>query len=240
MHIKRLIIGVDPWIFNPNTNGVEYKSIIPYIKYEKRICDGDEAAKEVLNEWNWQFDYERLKTAYSPSYFKSALAASRKDFSVQVEADSEIGAAAKIMTCGRRIPEETFFHTLEKNESDAAKAIDNGSLYYINNFTELDSGLMQDFEILIKHLQKKSVTIEFFLPAWYPMHYEEIKVNPEYRGVLLSEEYLLDFAKANQITVRGTYDPEVCDLENTDFMDTLHVKAERLLEEFLYINSGGR
>ena len=241
---NKIIFGIDPWIFSNNENGVEYKSIIPYIIYEESICKGDTEAKVqqgFLNR-NWEYDYERFITLFSPAYFKSALKNIRnvKNKYVKKENNEDVSDVWKIVPSGRRIPRHALFHTVEQNDMTSYENIAASNLYYISNFRELDNNKTRCFEALITHLIQKGIEIEFYLPAWYPIQYDAIAEDEQYSGVNKCEKYLIEYASKHGITVRGSYNPYICNLNKEDFMDDLHLKPEKALEQYYYIREEGQ
>jgi hypothetical protein len=80
----------------------------------------------------------------------------------------------------------------------------------------------EQFEGLVRYLQKKGVRLVFLLPPFHAAAYRSCLTSPKFKIVPEIETYLRGFAQQNDITVIGSYDPAVYGLEGKDFFDGTH------------------
>lgn len=237
---ERMIIGVDPWIFNDGCAEHRYESIQRYVEYGKQII-GHENAGSVLIEDTDGLQIGKLKELLSFSYFQSsvfslAMIVRHHTFSrVLVESNTEYGEREKILPNGRRIPKKDRFLSKEKCETQAKQDIQVDNVYFVSGFQQLSQSKSELFIRMIDYLQDRNVSVEFYLPAWFPAYYEVFEHDRNYSGVMEAEAFIRSIADERGITVHGSYDPAVSGITEEDFMDVLHLKPEIMLQQYQFI-----
>jgi hypothetical protein len=106
---------------------------------------------------------------------------------------------------------------------------------YFDNFNNLDKNLSFKFEAFIKLLQKDQVRIIFFIAPFHSATYKKL-TTPEYATVLKSQEFFIHFAQKHKIEIAGSYNPENCGLNDTDFIDGMHPRETSTRKIFKNVN----
>ena len=81
------------------------------------------------------------------------------------------------------------------------------NVYSLQDFKELNSDLIDIFELFIKELKDSVNNIVIFLPPYNPYVYSYFLNSKKYRIVKEVEDYIVDYAGENDIRVIGSYDP---------------------------------
>jgi hypothetical protein len=102
-------------------------------------------------------------------------------------------------------------------------------LYSLRNFDQIDAALQEMFEALVFDIVQRGITVELVLIPYHPIVYEAIEGLQKYGTVLDVEKYLSSYAKANDLRLRGSYNPVPYECGPQDFFDGLHPKASCLV-----------
>ena len=236
---SHVVIGIDPYILY---DGFKHDcwNIQEFIDYECSLMDGNEkeAGETGVREDFLINQLPKLKELVSLAYFQSSVRAAigkllhGRNIQMSIAADDEMGQQLKMLPNGRCIPSIGQIQTVEQMTNIANKEIMNKNVYYMNGFVELSEEKVKLFEQMTDYLLSKGVLVDFYLPTWYPVYYEEIKTNATLKGVLQAEEYVREMAQERGITVHGSYDPDKVDIIAQDFMDDMHLKPEAAIREY--------
>ena len=88
------------------------------------------------------------------------------------------------------------------------------------------------FEDFVSYLKLNKVDVILFLPPYNPIAYDLLIENNKYKHILIAEKYLIDFAKLNDVDLKGSYNPHKYNLTNEDFFDGVHGRDQVLKEIF--------
>lgn len=214
--IKKIILGVDPWIFNKSEDK-RYKSI----------------EKEFINEYNLLFSknlkiekdkFSKIKYLIKFSTFKDSLKILKK---------GEVGKKAIFMS------EENNFEKYNVFLSEDASLIYSNKFkrenindwksnigYQMKNFTILDEERKKLFETFVKYYKDKGIEIILFLPPYNPNYYKytEKEMTNYYNIMEEIKKYTVDFSEKNNVKLIGDYYIE--ELEEESFYDTMHLRRE--------------
>lgn len=214
--LKKVILGVDPWIFNKNngqnrwlTLSNEYNFMLGYIKNRHT----ENVVKKYENKYLQLINFENTKNNISQ------LGKNKKILIIKNEnIDSMIkrGDGSIVYPYKIRYQKDSETRIL-------VKKFISGDVYGVENFKELSD--IQLFESLVQFLLKKGVTVEIFLPPYHPDAYSYFCTNGRYSYVMKSEEYIRKFAKTNNIRIYGSYNPNIDYFTSEDFTDGMHAKA---------------
>ncbi|MBE6097710.1 MAG: hypothetical protein E7198_07925 [Schwartzia succinivorans] len=235
---KRIVIGVDPWAFLRDSTDGYWVSLKPYSFYLKRDIVGssffsDKVAYGILRG-------SKLMELYSLAYFRSSLSKIKSDGlpqksneSVAIVDDTLVSEKSKIATDGRRISAKKGFQDIVDIEKDVDKKISSGNIYQFGKgFTQIPDTQWDEFVTLIQYLRDNGIEVVLYLPAWHPRVYELFATDDEYSGVLKVENKVRIFAKKNDIVVHGGYNPANNNFNTEDFMDWLHLKPNKMYEDY--------
>lgn len=239
---KKVVFGIDPWAYMTSYNNGRHSSIKKYALAEyDRI--NDKETKGVVSD---EPDCSKFKELVSFPYFQSSIRTVRtKGISyylhesggtVKIADNDSVEAEAKILPNCRRIMENGIFGTVEQNMTSAEQVINVGSIYQLGSeLKDVNPDNFRDFEMLVTHLLDEGVDVEFYLPSWFPMIYDFFRESPNFAGVLEVENEVRALGEHLGITVHGSYDPNLCGVNATDFADWLHLKAEKSIKNFNFV-----
>jgi hypothetical protein len=211
---KKIILGIDPWIFNKNTGRGDW--LILKDKYAFMLSQMNTSKVNKINET--KNNYLQLINFDNTIYNIEHL---NKIDLIKVVADDNIDSSIKRPDGSIAYPYKIKFQSDEETKKNAIEYI-SGKVYNLEDFDQLSK--IQLFEDFIVYLQAHNVEVEFFIPPYHPIVYDYISHNSKYYNVLKVEEYLNSFALNHKIKVFGSYNPNKYGLRSKDFTDGMHSK----------------
>ncbi len=221
---KKIILGLNPWIFNRNNIETRWKSID---EYYYSFFGRDDKNDEIFLEKLFGRYYKQL---WSTTYFQASV-----EILLKAEAFSDYYSTNKDKLDlpvkrkdGSLVYEEPRrLISREEAEIAAQNYIRNG-VYSLENFDEIDREYLEQFTQLIDLYENEFIEIVFYLPPYHPLVYNYLKDRERYNIVFEIENYLNEFAAENNIKVVGSYNYKNLDLTEEDFHDGMHPK-ERVM-----------
>lgn len=215
---KKIILGIDPWVFNQKSGQTRWKSLY----YEYTFLN-NQFNKEYI-ESNF-FDYTKYlqlinfeTTLYNVKYFHEKLT-----MKTYVVANCDKDLFVKLSDGSVCYP----FSVRNRNDIETQKLAKNYisyNVYALEKFNMLyNTKLFEDF---IKYLQKQNVNIEIILPPYHPIVYDFFAKEERYKNVLKVEEYLNQVVLKYNIKLYGSYNPEKYNLTSKEFTDGMHGKEQ--------------
>lgn len=222
---KRIIIGIDPWVFNKNNQQGRWRSLETEFKYMAGIISGlhnddDDRQDATQNKFQQLLNYEITKANVTALFNKDKIRVIDSDQIDEIikRSDGSIAYPFK-----RRFQAEAKTLALARNDT-------NGPSYSQEGYTKLSNTIL--FENFINYLLSQGVTVQFFLPPYHPIVYSYLSNNQKYEMMNTAEKYIKNFAIKRKIKVCGSYDPSIFGFTNEDFTDGMHGKkivAEKIL-----------
>lgn len=218
---KRVIIGIDPTMFNPEMLDFDlWKENSEYYYRFKGI-----SGEKVSND--------KISNLCSISYFQQCIQYFMKhgnwrkniictDLWDNTDATRHYDGSISY-------PKEFRNRSQETVDSDAKKWNHNT----FKKFEYVSSAQKEDFTLLIDQFQKNDVKIYFFCCPYHPYTYERICKNP---AVVSAMQYVYDYAKQNNISIISSYNPVDAKVNNASFYDAAHLKQESIDRIFLFLN----
>ena len=237
---RRVIIGVDPWAFTKDITSGRHASIGMYAEYAYN-CVYNQSQDKVHMTIDVKTSWDKIKEIVSFSYFQSSLKKINENSlqyymneqtnMVEVALDESVTDVVKILPNGRRIMKQSSFKTVEENNATSQRAIESKTVYQLEGgYSEVEN--IEYMEELVRYLLEKGITVELYLPSWYPKLWDCFENEEQYRGILLVEEKIRSIGVKYGVTVHGTYNPYDAGIEEDDFADWLHLKPEKMLENY--------
>lgn len=222
---KRVIIGIDPWIFNINNLQGKWRSLEKEFNFmsdtiAKHKTDGDERLNIEQNKLQQLLNYEVTKA--------NIVNLLKKD-KIRVVINDQVDSMIKRSDGSIAYPFESRFQTDVKTLALARKDT-SGPSYSQNGYTKLSNTIL--FENFIDYLLSQGVTIQFFLPPYHPIVYNYLSNNPKYAMMNMAEKYIDNFAKQRKIKVCGSYNPNIFGFTNENFTDGMH--GRRIVAEKIF------
>jgi len=211
---KNIILGIDPWVFNRNNNQTRYKVLAKDINELLSEMNSTELVNTVADN--------NLKKLCSINYVKENIKflKARKGINYYYIADSiEVDDYLREPDGSLHYPFYRRHPDFEKVK-ELAKNYTKGKVYSLENFSELANREL--FNLFIDYLKENNVNIIFYLPPYNPITYDILKNNPKYAKIDEVENYLTSISKKKGITLIGSYNPHLYNLQSTDFFDGMH------------------
>lgn len=222
----KIILGINPWIFNRYNVEERWRSVE---EYYYSFFDSDYQLDESLMERQFGRNFMQL---FSATYFQASFEAlikgqAFKDIEATEEESLDVPTKLSDGSLVYQRPRKNI--SPEDAEIEAQNYIRNG-VYSLENFSELDSDYLNQFEQLIEFYQQEGVELVFYLAPYHPLVFDYLDDNEKYHIIYQVEEYIREFAAKNKIEVVGDYSPYELNLDQGDFHDGMHPK-ENVMEE---------
>lgn len=227
---KKMIIGVDSFLFNSSTNNEKWRELEDYEKY----------MEEVLSDENTVWHGREKNTGLEPGKYLSldyfrynvTLLPKKERFSVSYVSDWDNAMYCK--HCDGSISyQETLRNVSEQEVIDLTEqAIDEKVVYRMTGYEKIDEQTLMMFKQLLQYLKDQGVEVILYLPPYSPMMYDYIGSEEAYRITCEVEEEVKKVSLELGIDLYGSYDPKPCKLEMTDLYDIYHVKSEKMPDTF--------
>lgn len=225
------VMGLDAWLFNDYEESYDKRSNKElYYEFIGEELGFENTSYEAPNP------LDKYTALLDPSYFQGSIKYYFKDKSTEVQPEPVprelIYEQEEVIKApdGSVIYDKNFrTRPQEQADHDALTTANTETIMRLYGFEEISPVYKEQFEAFIEYLQAKNIQIIFFLPPYHPIVYSKItERNDLYHCVPELEQYLRDTAAKYGITVCGSYDPAVCGLANTDFLDGIHLRQESI------------
>ena len=218
---QKVIIGVDPTMFNPAMLDNEiWKENTEYYYRFKGISDNTNTHSEVSN-------------LFSITYFKQCAQFLLKHGNWRkniVYTDKwENTDMTRHLDGSISYPEDFRNRSQEKVDDDAR----NWNQATFKGFDYISTAQIEDFTLLIDYFRKKNIEIYFFCCPYHPYFYERLCKNPVFVDAM---QYVYDYANKNGINIISSYNPANAKVDNESFYDAAHLKQEAIDEIFLTLD----
>lgn len=225
---QRMIIGVDPWVFNKNNGQVRWESLE---RYYGKIMGGTYASKNDINSTNKRKYFQLINRDYTKTNIKTLISQGQR-FNIYTTNTTEIDDYIKEQDGSIHYPFRLRFRNDIDTQKDA-KLYANSPVYSLEKFENLSNTKL--FEDFINYLQTKNIEVMFLLPPYHPLTYNLLTKNHKYKIIMDVETYLRNVAAAHRIKISGSYCPAQYQFSSIDFFDGMHGKdivMEKLCKQF--------
>lgn len=227
---EKMLIGVDPYLFNSSTDNEKWKELEPYEQYMETVLLKGTAQPSIQeknvgrnnNKW-LSLDYFRYNVSLLPEGERFAVSY-RKDWDADCYMKHYDGSIAY----------EKDLREVDVNDVIALtnQSIEEHVVYRLTDYREMNAVSMDYFTKLLTFLQGEGVEVILYLPPYSPMMYDYIESDEEFHLVFRVEDEMLKLAKELGIALYGSYDPAGSNLKMTDLYDVYHVKAEKMPDTY--------
>lgn len=224
---EKIILGVDPWLFNKNNGQSRWKSIRNFYN-------------DYHNNFESKLEGEKIyqyKQLFQLSYFQASV----KSLARKTVRNSEpMSTKRKYNSTNTKLVDGSLaYKSAYRNASQAEinskiESYVQGKIYSIENFKDVSDDLWNEFQAFIHGLRNDGISVEFFLCPYAPLVFDRVSKN--YPNVIKTENIINDFAKDNEIKVHGSFNPYKLGFNESFFYDGMHCKEkgiEMILENEL-------
>ncbi|HPM11150.1 MAG TPA: hypothetical protein PK941_11970 [Paludibacter sp.] len=225
---KKVIIGVDPWIFNKNSGQFRWKSIG---QYYKNILGKMNAGKLEVDLSDNSKYLQLINLDYTVANLNSIITLKKKHkfyITNTIAVDDFV-----------REPDGSIHYSYNvrfQKDIDtqiSAKMAANAPVYSLEMFYKLSNTKL--FEDFIAYLQQNGIEVIFLLPPYHPITYNLLVKDPKYKIIMDVEIYLKNLASSRNLKITGSYNPQNDNFSSVDFSDGKHGKdivMKKLCEKF--------
>ena len=243
---KKIIIGVDAFLFNASHNNDRWMELEDYAVYMESQLEnagyaasgtviGDSDAIEAGQTRKPKMNTGRDNSKWlSLDYFRYNVTLLPKNKRFEVTYTSDWEAEQYLKHYDGSIAYQRSLREVDVKDVEelTRQSIEEHVIYRLTDFDEIDGRSMELFSALIDYLQDRGVEVILYLPPYSPMMYNYIESDEQYRIVYQVEEAIREMAVCKQVALYGSYDPAGSGLEMTDLYDIYHVKTEKMMDTF--------
>ncbi|WP_461209841.1 hypothetical protein [Desulfocurvus sp. DL9XJH121] len=213
-----VVLGVDPWYFNENSGMMEWKSLEEYVHY----VSAEQGRKIAFPAHAGFMKYANLLSfRYTKENVKRFFSGARESVRATEELDVEHVIRRK---------DNSMEPPLSKRapipESEIPAMVDAmmaQSVYAMENFHRLYHIKM--FEDFLDYLNGVGVAVVIYLPPFVRLAYQRMAADSRYAIITGAEALVREIAARKGLEVVGSFDPERCGIEDSDFSDLIHGRA---------------
>lgn len=220
---KKIIIGIDPWLFNENNDQNRWKTW-------KELYY---AFNNSSSSWHESIPIFKYSQILSISYFQSSLKNIKRKLTKKNQfkkTNDKINDTFTRRTDGTIYYDKDYINITEKEIEERATSFISKTLYSLEKYPYMSKELIKTFEFLIENIRKKNIEIEFILMPYHPIVYDYIQSKEKYLIVDEVEEYIKAYVNDKNITLIGSYNPYNYNLQTTDFYDGMHSSIDGILK----------
>lgn len=236
-----VIIGVDPWILNANNSQTRWRALEPeYRAGLARFGLSPVVARQSVTERGVAVARASVSLLSRDVVVRSLDDLLHRRTGYYATNREALDVAVKLSDGSRYYQAETRERTIEEIDAEARPYAEGKLILGLGRFTTVDEGLKQQYFAMIRYLESRNVTVVFFLAPYHPIVYDEITSDPQYANVQEVESLIHGFARAENITVVGSYDPYRLNMTSRDFFDDSHPDREAVDSLFASVDAATR
>lgn len=211
--LTTVLVDAEPWYFNKNRGESRWKVFEQQVASFQNISSGLSSSGRGVSSW---IKYRQL---ISPSYFQINLGNIGKPINVEIT-DKEENEGMTRLYDGSVAYGANYLRSL----SNQKVVVDR--IPMLEDYFEMDPVEIALFEKMIVDMMANGIDVRLLLFPYHPEVYKQIRSNKRYAMVQKAEQYYRNLSDSLGIRVNGSFDPERCGLEASDFMDFSHLQKE--------------
>ncbi|MCH2232353.1 MAG: DUF1574 domain-containing protein [Crocinitomicaceae bacterium] len=214
---KKVIIGIDPWIFNENRTSEKHFALADEYNAVAELLGFEKVPNEGLKHYS---------NLISPTYLQESILSIMKDgfeetLSEQVD-DLTLPHKNKIKLSNGTIVYPNISLPNKELIDQGVKVFYNDDMVLgFNEYEKLSESKTNMLRTFLVHLKEQAEVILFF-PPYHPDMWKHIKENRKYQNAVKAEEHTRKLANELGIETIGSYDPSKYELKSTDFYNAVH------------------
>lgn len=211
---KKIIIGLDPWIFNENNEQYRWKSIgeFYYSFFEKNAT-----TSKIVKTNN-------IEQLLSLSYFQESF---KNIFKLNTD---PIATKHKLNMGNTKLTDGSITYGLEYRNASLssvnfkAKKFITGNVSFLEGYSKISSKKVTEFDELCQEILNSGIELTFILTPYHPIVYEKLFI--DYNIIVDVENFFVSYAKKNNIKYSGSFNPKLLKLDENNFYDGMHITSE--------------
>lgn len=214
--IKRIIIGVDPWIFKEDKTLIEsYTLEDDYKEMCHKIGSDSYVTNSLLGYVNQLSNISMLKSTMI-GIVKQKIFPDRTLFKPTTDS-LNIGET--------EYTDGAYSVSQQEREQSREKLLNIDVNHHLNhNFTILNQAKIDQFEKFIHYIKTQGKEVILVFAPYHPLVWEQVSTKDPM--VIETYNHVTNFAAKNKIEVAGSYDPNIFDFDVIDFINGGHPKKQ--------------
>lgn len=237
MPYSKIIIGIDPWVFNQNNDQTRWRSICLTWRMGMERMLNQPAPKGVCSNSKLQQLVNLTYTKASAQLILSRIkepANSSNDWYKKIN-DTPEPKSDLIRPDGSRVYNSTFAEMPVTKIIAEAKSYSRPPIYSLRDFYFLDKNAKTLFEALIHRMKRNGKEVVLFLPPYHPSAYSSIAtIVPQVKDV---EIYLRGISQSLGVRLLGSYNPSNTGCMQEEFFDGMHPRDSCVEKIFATVSS---
>lgn len=220
---KKIIFGLDPWMFNNNESGNRWKSLAKqYNSFYAKNETSSFLENGAMYKWSQllSFSYFQISMRRLDDKIKSK--------SMPIATNSIYNSTNTKLLDGSLVYGDAYrTASLDEVEVKISKYIE-GDIYGMNGFNSFFTEKIEVLDKLCSDAIKNNIEVEFFLSP-YPLKSFQALIE-KYPTLKKLEDEIKKYAESKNIKVIGSFNPNKFELDNSFFYDGMHCKKEAILK----------
>lgn len=219
---QRVIIGIDPWIFNQNNGQTRWETLAA--EYGTFLPDGHTKIQSL-------YYLHRYMQLFSASYFQSS-AKLIKSRIFEKERTLLLPTKTDVNPTFTRLSDGSISYDIEYRSATTAEVYSRAEAYVSSDIYSL--GKYSDFykkntdllNMFIDEMLSQKIKVEFILIPYHPLVYSFLISKVNYRIIVKFEQYINELALNKIIPVTGSLNPARIGLDRSHFYDGMHLNEK--------------
>jgi hypothetical protein len=211
--LETILIDAEPWYFNKNRGESRWKV------FEQQVANFQNFSTNPSQSAQGESYFMKYRQLISPSYFQINVKNIGKSLKVEITDKEE----NQDMT---RLYDGSVTYGIDNLRSMAKQKVVTDRIPMLEDYFEMDTNDVALFEKMIKDMMANGIKVNLLMFPYHPDVYKKISANKRYGMVQQVEQYYHNLSDSLGIDLKGSFDPERCGLNASDFMDFSHLKKE--------------
>ncbi len=215
---SRVVIGVDPWIFNDESD--QHRWRVLQDAYSEFTSEPFLVPHEV-------YALKRWTQLLSPSYFqrssRALLARNGRETRQAVPTTSPVNEEFTKHADGSIAYDAGFRSADSATVEVRARGDLRPPVYSLEGYLKISARRLRGFQLLVTDMRARGIHVTFVLVPYHPVVFDELSRTSPYRIILQFEQAVRRLAAEQQIPVVGSMDPAAAGLNRTHFYDGMHL-----------------
>lgn len=214
---KRLILSVDPWVFNESNHHSRWQTLEKYYEHFKG------------KEYKRSIDWVLIQQAFSLSYFQESFFEINKKLH---GIDQPIPTDKLYNESNTKLPDGSLIYRGEIRNGNStvvkrkSKKYLLGDNYGLSNYFNHSKDLVSDFKLLLEDAKENQIEIIIFLAPFNPFIYQDLQAN--FPMLQKTEKLIHNIGTDYNIRIIGSFDPRHHNLDLNAFYDGLHLRRQKI------------
>jgi len=219
---QKILLGVDPWLLNENSNDVRWKEIEARVKESESRVDSGFPLEMSPDDLGGGSVEEEVKEA---NVFQRLL----QFINVRSEqiATSLVAGDGNTENRMKKAKDGVIIYdlaTASRTQQDMARGFEGVMSYGQMRKFVTSRSKYRDFTDLLSYLENNGIRVTLVLSPYHPVAYKLFRKKES--GHELAESVFRELAEEADIPILGSYDPEKTNCPAQEFYDGMHPKAE--------------